>query len=372
MRVDIIPSDKVACAHYRLAWPAAAVAEQTDWDIRIHDPGDVTVRRPFAVQGIDDLESVDVVVMQRIATPRQVRLISALQRLGIAVVVDVDDLLSDIERDNKSWTYWNEQVMNLPRYKYLEQATHLADLVTVSSDVLANKYAKHGRVEVLRNGLPNHAFDDPEAVYERSRALALSPTVGQVIVGWSGSLDSHPHDLDVLGGAVRVAMDNDPQIHFRVIGDAEPVTQALNLDPARVSGTGWLPFEDYHAALRGVDVAIVPLSESRFNRAKSYLKAMEFAAAGAVVIATDLPEQRYLSAGVPMATVQNRGMGGQVPWWRSHIETEALALREHPEEMAQDRAEVVRRTATFAYANRAGEWVRAWGRAAARRKNLDK
>jgi hypothetical protein len=369
VRIDIIPSDKVACAHYRLAWPAAAVAEQTDWDVRIHDPGDVTVHRPFAVQGIDDLESVDVVVMQRIATPRQVRLISALQRLGIAVVVDVDDLLSDIDKDNKSWTYWNEQVMDLPRYRYLDQATQLADLVTVSSDVLARKYGKHGRVEVLRNGLPNHAFANPDNVYERTLSQAK---VGEVVVGWSGSLDSHPHDLEVLGGAVRVAMAKDPQIRFHVVGDAQPVAQALNLDPSRVTGTGWLPFEEYHLALREVDIGLVPLSETRFNRAKSHLKAMEFAGAGAMVLASDLPEQRNLYKTIPMAMIQNRGMGGQVPWWRSHIETEAHALHEYPELMAQDRAEVVRRTVQFAYVNRAGEWVKAWERAAARRSNLDK
>ena len=369
MRVDIIPSDKVACAHYRLAWPANAVAEQTDWDVRIHDPGDVTVRRPLAVQGIDDLESVDVVVMQRIATPRQVRLIQALQKLGIAVVVDVDDLLSDIEPDNKSWEYWNEEVMNLPRYRYLDQATQLADLVTVSSDVLARKYGKHGRVEVLRNGLPNHAYNNPDTVYERTLSQAK---VGEVVVGWSGSLDSHPHDLEVLGGAVRRVMDEEEHVRFHVVGDAQPVAQALNLDPSRVTGTGWLPFEEYHAALREVDIGLVPLSETRFNRAKSHLKAMEFAAAGAIVIATDLPEQRYLSTVVPMATVANRADEGQVAWWGSHIGTEAEALRDYPQLMGQDRAEVVRRTVQYAYTNRAGEWVKAWERAAARRKNLDK
>lgn len=367
MRVDIIPSDKQSCAMYRLAWPAAVVAEQTDWDVKIHDPGDVTVHRPFAIQGIDDLESVDMVVMQRISTPRQVRLVKAFQKLGIAVVVDVDDLLSDIDPDNKSWTYWNEQVMDLPRYRYLDQATQLADLVTVSTDLLARKYGKHGRVEVLRNGLPNHAFANPDAVYERTLSQAK---VGEVVVGWSGSLDSHPHDLEVLSGAVRAAMEENAQIRFHVVGDAQPVVQALNLDPSRVTGTGWLPFEEYHLALREIDIGLVPLSETRFNRAKSHLKAMEFAAAGAIVLASDLVEQRALSAVVPMALVSNRPESHFN--WQAHIESEAVALREFAEAMAQDRAEVVRRAVPLAYVNRAGEWVKAWERAVSRRKNLDK
>lgn len=360
MRVAIIPSDKVACAHYRLAWPANAVAEQTDWTIEIHDPGEVTINYPFAIQGIEDVEGLDVVVMQRIATPRQVRLVSAFQKLGIAVVVDVDDLLSDIEKDNGSWAYWNEEFHGTPRYRLLEQATHMADLVTVSTPTLARKYAKHGRFEVLRNGLPLHAFADPNEVYDRHAKDA-----GEFVIGWSGSLSSHPHDLEVLGGAVRRAMDVDARIRFHVVGDAEPVVQALNLDPSRVTGTGWLDFDEYHAAMREVDLGLVPLVDSRFNRSKSHLKALEFSAAGALVITSPLPEQVHLAQQVPTGVAHS-----EQEW--ENVMVGASALGEYvAERVAQDRAECVRSTARWAYANRAGEWVKAWRRAADRRKNLD-
>lgn len=346
---------------YRLAWPANAVAEQAGWSVEIHDPGDVTIHPPFMIKGIEDVESLDLVVMQRIATPRQTRLVSAFQRLGIAVVVDVDDLLSDIEADNKSFNYWNDEFDGMPRYKFLERATHLADLVTVATPALARKYAKHGRVEVLRNGLPNHAYADPNVVYNEH-----SKNPDEYVIGWSGSLSSHPHDLEVMGGAVRRAMDQDKRLRFHVVGDAEPVSQALNLDPSRVTGTGWLPFEEYHAALREIDLALVPLKDSRFNRAKSHLKALEFSAAGAMVLTSPLPEQVHLAQKVPTGVAHN-----EQEW--ENVIIGASALDEYvAERMAQDRAEVVRSTAQWAYANRAGEWVRAWQRAIDRRKNLDK
>jgi glycosyltransferase involved in cell wall biosynthesis len=351
----------VACAHYRLAWPGNFVAEQAGWDVEIHDPGDVTIRAPFAIKGIDDVESLDLVVMQRIATPRQVRLVRAFQRLGIAVVVDVDDLLSHIEKDNKSWAYWNEEFQGVPRWRLLDQATRLADLVTVSTTALAQRYGFHGRVEVLRNGLPNHAFADPTEVYDRHVEYK-----GEVVVGWSGSLDSHPHDLEVLGTAVADAMRRVPQMRFHVIGDAEPVAQALNLDPSRVTGTGWVPFEEYHAALREVDIALVPLVDSRFNRAKSHLKALEFSAAGAFVMTSPLPEQELLSRTVPT------GVANTEMQWANTLEGAAAIIEHRPDLVAEDRAEVVRKSAEWAYANRAGEWVRAWERAVNRRKNLDK
>lgn len=346
---------------YRLAWPGNAVADQTDWTVEIHDPADVRIRHPFAIQGIEDVENVDVVVMQRIATPRQVRLVTAFQKLGIAVVIDVDDLLSDIDKDNGSYAYWNEEFNGTPRYRLLEQATHAADLVTVSTPGLARRYAKHGRYEVLRNGLPLHAFADPNEVYDQR-----VKDTGEFVIGWSGSLASHPHDLEVLGGAVRRAMDADARIRFHVVGEAEPVTQALNLDPERVTGTGWLEFDEYHAALREIDLGLVPLVDSRFNRAKSHLKALEFSAAGALVITSALPEQVHLAQQVPTGVAHS-----EQEW--ENVMIGASMLGEYvAERVAQDRAECVRSTARWAYANRAGEWVKAWQRAADRRKNLDK
>lgn len=360
MRVAIIPSDKVACAHYRLAWPANAVAEQAGWTTEIHDPGEVKVRPPLSIEGIEDVEGLDLVVMQRIATPRQVRLVSAFQSLGIAVVVDVDDLLSDIDRDNKSWTYWNEEFRGTPRHRLLEQATHMADLVTVSTPALARKYAKHGRVEVLRNGLPLHAFADPGETYDRHAVEH-----DEFVVGWAGSLDSHPHDLEVVGGAVRAAMDADARIRFHVVGDAEPVAQALNLDPSRVTGTGWLPFEEYHEALREIDLALVPLVDSRFNRAKSHLKALEFSAAGSMVLTSPMPEQVHLAETIPT------GVASTEQEWENVIVGAAGIAKGVPDILAQDRVEVLKKSAQWAYANRAGEWVKAWQRAVDRRKNLD-
>ena len=360
MRVALIPSDKAACAMYRLAWPANAVADQSDWKVEIYKPEDVRIRPPLAIQGIPDVESLDLVVMQRIATPRQVRLIKAFQDLGIAVVVDVDDLLSDIDKDNRSWEYWNEEFNGIPRFRLLEQATRQADLVTVSTPGLARKYAKHGRVEVLRNGLPLHAFADPGHVYDSKRQPK-----DEFVIGWSGSLDSHPHDLDALGGAVRAAMKSDARIRFHVVGDAEPVAQALDLDRERVTGTGWVDFDKYHAALREIDLALVPLTDTRFNRSKSHLKALEFSAAGALVITSPLPEQMHFAGHVPTGVAHT-----EQEW--ENVMVGASMLGEYvAERVAQDRAECVRKTAAYAYANRAGEWQRAWQRAIDRRRNLD-
>jgi glycosyltransferase involved in cell wall biosynthesis len=357
--VEIIPSDKKACALYRLAWPGLEVAAQAGWQVNVHDPGDVRLLPPLAIRGIDDLDSVDLVVMQRVATPRQVALIEALQSRGIAVVVDVDDLLSDIERDNNSYAYWNATVGNVPRWKLLRTACRLADLVTVSTPQLAAHYAKHGRFEVLRNHLPNHAFASPDAVHERYARHGR-----EVVVGWSGSLDSHPHDLEVLGASMREVMDLDPEIRFHVVGDAEPVAKALGLEAERVTGTGWVPITEYHRALQDIDIALVPLQDSKFNRAKSHLKALEFAASGAFTVAKRLPEQINLMESVPVA-----GVNG-AKTFKNAVQAIAWSIRENPNRMADDAREIVNSTAAWAIANQVGQWVEAWDRAVHRRRNF--
>jgi hypothetical protein len=98
----------------------------------------------------------------------------------------------------------------------------------------------------------------------------------------------------------------------------------------------------------------------------SHLKALEFSAAGAFVLASGLPEQERLSMTVPIGIARSEGE------WANILEGAAAVIKHRSDLVAEDRAEVVRKTAQWAYANRAGEWVKAWERAATRRKNLDK
>jgi glycosyltransferase involved in cell wall biosynthesis len=48
----------------------------------------------------------------------------------------------------------------------------------------------------------------------------------------------------------------------------------------------WLPIDSYPAGLTNIDIGCCPLSDTGFNRAKTYIKAMEYAASGAAVVAS--------------------------------------------------------------------------------------
>lgn len=361
MRAALIPSDTGACCFYRVAWPGQAVLD-AGWEVSLHLPDsvrlDVMPDGGVAIQGLHDLEDIDVIVLQRLASPKQVEFIRAVQSIGVAVVVDVDDALWRIHPENKSHERWNERVDGVRRFEHLDAACALADMVTVTTPLLAKRYGAHGRVRVLRNGLPNAAF---------AGNVAKTGFQDRIKIGWSGSLDSHPNDLQVMGDAVARIMAENDDVDLHIVGDAQPVADVLGIPfemqaSRRVSGTGWVPLDKYHEALRGIDVMLVPLADTAFNRAKSALKAQEAAAAGAVVVATGTPEN-----------VRLYGLGGYYGMmlspssspntWHGMIDSMLRHLRESTSGPDPERARFLE------YSKRGDQWVEAWSAAVEHRRS---
>jgi glycosyltransferase involved in cell wall biosynthesis len=362
VKVGLIPSDVGGCCFYRLAWPGSAVKDSLDWDIRLFDPHKVSIAAMpgggVAINGIEDVGSFDLFVLQRLPSPLQVEFIRAVQSVGVAVVVDVDDALWRIDPDNTSHARWNERVgyASLRRFEILDAACALADGVTVSTPYLARRYGTMGRVTVLRNGLPDRAFrpDGVKTGFQAGRTLTL---------GWAGSLDSHPHDLQVMGDAVSRLFDEDPDLHLHIVGDVAPVADLLEIPEDRSSGTGWLPLDKYHEALRDIDIMLVPLEDTPFNQGKSALKAQEGAAAGALVVASATSENERLYALGGFSGGIVRGDNPHV-WLRTLRQVVAGARGlgfDHPGP---------KQARFLEYTRRAREWAGAWQEAVDHRKGV--
>lgn len=57
-----------------------------------------------------------------------------------------------------------------------------------------------------------------------------------------------------------------------------------------------VPISKYPSLFRNIDIGIAPLRDIPFNHAKSYIKGLEYAAAGIPFIATDIAEYSSLAA----------------------------------------------------------------------------
>lgn len=279
-KVLLLAADNGGCAYYRLRLPAQHSAHDTTVTTEL------VVGRDMTGQVRDVKTDADTVVLQRIARPWQLDVIRLLHARGQRVIVDMDDDFTCLHPSNPARQAGGAEIM--------AESCRIADHVTVTTPALAERYAPHGRVTVLPNYVPS--------------AYLLHRTVKDRTVGWSGSVHTHPDDLEVTRGAVGRTVSD-----FHVIGTGVGVRQALSL-PSEPSSTGWVPLEDYPLELGRLRIGIVPLTGTAFNRAKSALKMLEMAATGSVPIVSPTPDNLRLHAdGVGLVARRPRD-------WQRHLE----------------------------------------------------
>lgn len=341
-RVQVNAADLGGCGHYRIIWPAEAIALHTDPDeleVTIVTEDDaasvfevkVDKAATFANGGtpvlgeLEQYPDADLVILQRPLTGNLVHVLEQLQARGIAVAVEVDDDFETIHPNNIAWPTVQphlEQHNGGRSYLHLRRACELADHVIVSTPALAARYGKHGRVSVVRNYVPRS--------YLHLMPPEREPGDTALRVGWSGSVNTHPDDLQVTRGAVgEVLRKHELNMHVVGVGDAR-VVHNLGLGPgAKLAHTGgWLPLEQYPAGMAMLDVGIVPLNLTPFNEAKSYLKGLEWAATGVPFIASPTGEYRHLEQ-------LGAGLIADKPkHWRRHLEA-LIVDEDYRDELAQ-------------------------------------
>lgn len=294
-RVLVYPADEGGCGMYRLIWPTVALTEQGA-DVTMVLPGDPSgwhLQGQFWTddQGRPELLDVqtpdaDVVVIQRPLKDLFVHAIPKLQARGVKVVVEIDDDFDTISRRNVSWENVQPHLHPHRNKAHLRRACELADLVTVTTPALAARYGKHGRVRIIPNYIPARYLD------------IRPPAHDGVVVGWSGSIETHPDDLQVCGAGVAQAVSSTGAT-FAVIGTGTGVKAALGLREPPLA-CGWRPIDQYPEAVAQLDVGIVPLELTPFNEAKSALKGLEYAALGVPFVASPTG---------PYRTLVGRGVG---------------------------------------------------------------
>ena len=293
MRVLIARSGSVGSGYYRVDEPARAVREA--------DPGiEVLVQQGLATtmhaESVDDepritdvdVQDADVVVLQLPKTVAMLQILRLLQARGVAVVVEIDDLLTGVPFGHMA----HQKLVRAGHGDIARQCAREADLVTVTTPALLKEYAAHGRGVVVPNAIPRRIAELPPA-YERD------PEV--LTIGWTGSVLGHPYDLQEMGSGLQQALDRTRgKSRLLVLGEKWDLCSRLGLttEPAQVS---WVPDVDTYAARMGelFDVGIAPLRLDRFNTCKSWLKPLEYSARGVHCVRARSEEYERLGLGVP-------------------------------------------------------------------------
>lgn len=284
----MFPADHAGCGYYRLIWPAEHLAKRGHDVVVIH-PKDRDNSLQARVDAQDRVVSVrlpqdaDVVVFQRITHKYLTQAIPLIRREGIAVVIDMDDDLTCIHPANPAFHMLHPTNPKLAAHSWQNTtiACETATLVTVSTPALLDRYARRSPGQVLYNAVPE-------------RYLKVEHTDSDV-VGWAGSVHSHPTDLQVMGPAIAQLLQIGHQ--FKIAGPLQGVHTALGLTQDRsIESTGVV--NDIHAwplAVNTLGIGVAPLADSKFNASKSWLKPLEYGALGIPCVVSPRAEYARLA-----------------------------------------------------------------------------
>jgi glycosyltransferase involved in cell wall biosynthesis len=193
------------------------------------------------------------------------------------LVYELDDDPFEVEPHNPFYSYY----MNPVAFDSITHCLQVSHLVTVSTPALADRMRKYNpNVVVLQNRI------------DESLLTMQRPKRDKLTLGWAGSL-SHREDIKECAHGLRKALDhNDVEAHFIGSDFRSLIKRSMRFTPWCLTTTDYYRLIDF-------DIGLAPLRSTRFAETKSHIKALEYAALGIPVIASDsAPYRDFVIDGV--------------------------------------------------------------------------
>lgn len=265
MHIHALTVDRGGCFYYRIKQPLTYLRRRGHWT--------------SWGSGVDfeTWQRADVLVNQLLHNPATaddwLRWCDGGEKL---CVWEADDDITAVHRSPYHGSAYDDPE-TLPRMIRMIEASHL---VTVSTDALADVYSKYNRnVVVLPNAVPDWLVDLP--------LLHAPAGYWPLILGYTGSA-SHTDDYAAWSVTLAEWMRHHADktlLHYWGLSrrpDGMPVTWRTRVYP-------WEKLTENYLRLLRMDVGVAPLEHTTFNRGKSPIKAMEYAALGIPAVVTDHP-----------------------------------------------------------------------------------
>jgi len=237
----------------------------------------------------------DVVVIHRYWGPTLAQAVRAARKLGQVVVADLDDDYWALHNSNKA-----KATISPEQLRWHRNLLRACDWVMVSTYGLAHRVetlgVKRSAIRLRPNRVDLAMFKDAGGYREKSEGQA------DVRVGWIGATQWRSGDLEVLDGVMYDVLDRTGAsfYHGGHVSGAAMAHELLGLrgmDGNRLLVNPLVPISQYPRLFKPLHVGMVPLSDHEFNRSKSYIKGLEYAASGIPFVHSPSVEYSSLNLG---------------------------------------------------------------------------
>lgn len=296
---------------------------------------------PLSHEGKLLMVEPDVLLAQRWMNRQAAQATRDARAAGQVVVQDVDDWFWGLDPANAAHKHTSKAAD--PENNRVLYAANVAaaTAVSVSTEFLARRIRERFGVPtvLLRNMIDRPAFP----------VQPVRPVTDGIVVGWVGAIGWRSGDLETLRGVLDPFLEScgGTFVHHGTFPhDTDTAAARFGVASERTGPSRWsVPPIDYPELLDGFDVGIVPLADKPFNHAKSWIKGLEYAAAGVPFVAYRTREYEQLGCGLLARTPGE---------WRAALEQ----LRD-PAERERQRARGLEVAAANDLRRRGVEWERA-------------
>lgn len=290
--VKYIIGDFHGCGSWRVLYPSVTISTMRE-DLKIvydpvFDPGDVSHYRHF-----------DLLVMQRQVAPgfeermKHLKKVRDDNKLPIVTAFEIDDWLFGIPKYNMAYDLYANRLGK----DHLVSIINCFDAMIVSTDYLKKLYTRHypkEQIHVLKNHIPKWLWDrkvhqtktelDAFKLYEDKPRILFAGGANRFTV--KGDDLDYVDDITQLEEVIRNTVD---EFHWIFMG-AQPLRLSDLFDAGKIEKLPWQANLSYPGFARDIkaDIALSPLLDNAFNRAKSNIKILEYACLGIPSIYADL------------------------------------------------------------------------------------
>ncbi|MFH1350103.1 MAG: glycosyltransferase [Pseudomonadota bacterium] len=218
------------------------------------------------------MRDADILVINHVCDADLLPIIKDRRERGFPTVFEVGDNINDIQPWNLTFPFWqNEENRSLFCTLVSE-----CDALQANNKELLNEFGHLNKRHALFPNQMGEVIQEGEGVREKD-----------FIIGWGGS-HGHLDDLKWIAPALIPWFRDHPEARLAIMGSEEifkvfegiPSEQKIYYKPGTI--------HEYYDFLKEIDIGLAPLKDTAYNRCRSDVKFIEYAAFRVVPVLQDL------------------------------------------------------------------------------------